>query len=404
VTSLPFVANPFCANYTRLGTILMTTLIANIGQLVTPVSDDEVRRRRGTPLKVLKGTELLIHNGRIASIGTGIAPDRVETRLDADGGVVLPGLIDPHTHLPASQGRGGGSADISSAGDGGWETSIQEHLQRMVRSGTTTVEIKCAVRSQSFDELITLQQFSGRRAPRVISTLFNSVPLEEALSSSTGRISAIIGELIPTVRRRRLAQFCDVDCGAKTYTHTEARTILRAARGAGLRLKLHSNGEDVRNIVDLAAELEVTSVDLVGPVSRRDGQHLGQAGVVPVFLPWNALGSGRSDQSLRVLLESGLPVGLGSDQGSSPIGIGSMWLVLALAISLLGMSLEQAITVCTLHNATALGMSGDVGSLDEGKAADLLILDIGDYRQLLQGLGREPIRSVVVGGDVVYQR
>ena len=104
------------------------------------------------------------------------------------------------------------------------------------------------------------------------------------------------------------------------------------------------------------------------------------------------------------MVESGLALGLGTNVGAAPVAAGSMWLVLALAVSALGMSLEQALASVTLHNAHVLELASEIGSVEPGKRADLLVLDLAHYRDLLGGLGEDPVRMVIRNGEVVHRR
>jgi imidazolonepropionase len=274
-------------------------------------------------------------------------------------------------------------------------------LRRALICGVTTVEVKCQSLAE-LGELSALARTSDSQLPEIVATLFGAAPPRGIAHAE--RMAGLIGDAIPTVRRRRLARFCDVECGDDAYALEEARTILRAARAAGLHLKLHPGGGDIGALGAVTAELGITAVGHLSELNGRDAVVLKDVGVIPVLLPSEGLIRGCPYPNAQRMLEAGLTIGLGTNAGSASVAAGSMWLVIALAVSVLRMSLEQAIAAVTLHNAHALESSAEIGTVECGKRADLLILDTADYRDLLGGLGEVPVLAVIRNGEVVHQR
>lgn len=381
----------------------MNTLISNIGQLVTPVSTASAPTDVSS-LDVHERTELLIRDGRIAAVGAATQRERVDAQIDARSGVLLPGLVDPHTHYAPStevdvaNGIAAASAVNPRAGA---RQRVHDRLRRALISGATTVEVKCQDLAE-LDELSAIARSGDSQLPEIVATLFGAAPPLGIAHAE--RMADLIGDAIPTVRRRRLAQFCDVECGEGAYALEEARTILRAARAAGLHLKLHADGGSIGALSAVAAELGITAVGHLCEFDDGDATEWADIDVIPVLLPGDGLLRGRPYPNARRMLEAGLAVGLGTNAGSAAVAAGSMWLVIALGVSVLGMSLEQAIAAVTLHNAYVLESAAEIGTIELGKRADLLILDVADYRDLLGGLGEDPIRSVIRNGDLVHQR
>ncbi len=373
----------------------MNTRITNVGQLVSPVPA-QPSLGTASPLDVRSRTEIRIRDGRITAVGKGNRRESVDAEVDARGGVVLPGLIDPHTHFAPR-------ADPASEDDRRDRVRQRVHgrLRRALRSGVTTVEVKCAG-LEELDELSALERSSDDRLPEIVPTLFGPAPPHGA--SHAEQMAELIGDAIPGVRRRRLARFCDVECGDGAYTLAEARTILRAARAAGLHLKLHATGGSIGGLGSVASELGITAVGHAGDLTGQDPEEWRRVGLIPLLLP--AEGMIRSGTCLgpRWLLDADLRFGLGTDAGAESVSAGSMWLVLALAVTGLGMSLERAIAAMTLHNAYGLESAAEIGTIEAGKRADLLILDVPDYRDLLSCLGEEPVRAVIRNGRIVHPR
>jgi len=375
----------------------MDNVITNIGQLITPVESALGSDEHSYTLQITTDATLRIRNGRIVDDLPARGTRQVQT-IDADGGVVMPGLIDPFwvmprlpawiDDLPESKFPG---KDLLS-----WSLRL---LKRTLRTGVTTVEVKCPHDSE-FTGLAALGLLRQHHHPRVVGTLLASLP--EDSSERDRSMSSLIGEVIPEIRRRRLATFCDIGWGAHDGFITEARAVLRAASGAGLRPKLHiqvpSLIEDVR---DFALSLEVAAIGCASHLSPTTAKCLSEGHVAPVYLP--AVTGGQTGQYLntRAQLDQGVALAIGSGNGLLDSPRKSMWSVLASAIDLMGMSLPEAIVACTLHNAMALEMSHEVGSLEPGKLADLILLDLVDYRELETAVVSPPVSMVMVNGEIV---
>ena len=381
----------------------MNTLITNIGQLVTPIPARSAPKG-ASPLDIRERTELLIRDGRIAAVGTADRRGRVDAQVDACGGVLLPGLVDPHTHFspPTETDAADGIVDAPAlASRGSARQTVHGRLRRALMSGVTTVEVKCQSLAE-LSQLSALARSGGGHLPEIVATLFGAAP--PLGTAHAERMASLIGDAIPTARRRRLAQFCDVECGDGAYTLEEARTILRAARASGLHLKLHAGDGEVGSLGAITAELGITAVGHLSKLDIRDAAEWKNVGVIPVLLPSEGLLRGRPYPNAHRMIEAGLAVGLGTNAGAASVAAGSMWFVIALAISALQMSLEQAIAAVTLHNAHVLESAAEIGAVEPGKRANLLILDIADYRDLVGGLGEDPVRVVIRNGEVVHRR
>ncbi len=401
----------------------MRTLITGIGQLVSPRGRGPVAGKGMNALHVRDGVDILIEDGRISRIARSISASKVDRAIDAAGMVALPGLVDPHTHAVFAGTRedeflarvhgspydGGGIMETTRAVR---KTSEEElarnaryHLKRMLAAGTTTVEIKSGYGLSPEDEvkLLLAVRRARRSVPmRIVPTFLGA----HAFPPDVRRddyISMIITEMIPTVRRRRLAQFCDVFCDKGFYTISETRTILRAARGAGLRLKLHADELAASGGAELAAELSATSADHLLRVTERGMRKLQTAGVIPVLLPGTAFSLKTEYAPARRMIELGLPVALGTDFNPGTCLISSMLIIIGLAVMWMGMTIEEAITAATLNAAAALELADEIGSLEEGKAADLILLKLENYRQIPYFFGHNPVKTVICGGKVVHE-
>jgi imidazolonepropionase len=399
-------------------------LIVNIGQLVTPRGDGPVGGAAMENLLIRKDAYLQIVHGKIVSMGSMRQLVRSRERtLDARRGVAIPALVDPHTHAVFAGSReeeylrrcrgepyGKGILTTVRAVRAASEEELQANGRRflleMLRSGTTTVEIKSGYGLDTSSELKML---------RVMRRLAQELPMEivptflgaHAFPEGCGRseyIAELIGVMIPQVKRGKLAEFCDVFCEDGFFSVSESRGILRAAQGAGLRIKLHADELKASGGSELAAELHATSADHLLKTTPRGMQKMKQAGVIPVLLPGTAFSLRADYAPARAMIELGLPVALGSDFNPGTCLLHSMLFIIGLAVLQMRMSAAEALTAATLNAAAALGQADRLGSLEPGKQADLVILDLENYQQIPYFMGHDFVRTVVQAGRLVYER
>ncbi len=376
----------------------MDIVISNIGQLVTPIERALDKVASSYTIEITTDTQLHIRDGRIATELPIRMSGKVQT-IDAGGGVVMPGLIDPFwimprlptwiAELPKSKFL---SRDLVS-----WSLRL---LQRALRSGVTAIEVKCPHDSE-FEGLAALGLLRQQHQPRVIGTLLTSLPEDSA--DRDRRVSSLIGEVIPEIRHRRLATFCDIGWGKHADFITEARAVLRAAIGAGLHPKLHIESAPLmKDVAQLALSLEVTAIACASHLPPEMVRDLAESHVIPVYLP--GMWKGRSEDRIdvRSLLDDGLPIAIGSGNGITGVPSISMWSVLASAIDRMELTLPEAIVACTLNNAMAMDMSSEIGSLENGKRADVILLDLVDYREIETALNFPPVSMVMVNGEIAH--
>lgn len=376
----------------------MDIIISNIGQLITPVECTLDKAESSYTLQITNDTELYIRNGRIAEELPIQGSEQVET-IDAGGCVVMPGLIDPFCvmpyvptwvdELPESKLP---RKDLLS-----WSLRL---LQRALRSGVTTIEVKCP-HDSDFEGLAALGLLRQHHHPRVIGTLLATLPEDRADRDRS--LSSLIGEVIPEIRRRRLVTFCDIGWGNHAGFITEARMVLRAATGAGLRPKVHiESPPKMKDIEQLALSLEVAAIGCASHLSPDMARNLSDSDVLPVYLP--AIRGNQTEEHIgvRPLLDQGLPIAIGSGNGLAESPARSMWSVLASAMDRMRLALPEAIIACTLNNAMAMEMSHEIGSLEKGKLADLILLDLVDYREIETAISLPPVSMVMINGEIVH--
>ena len=403
-------------------------LIVNIGQLVTPLGDEARGGGAMGQLTIVEDAYVKITKGKIVSVGpmaelSGSGRLREEL-YDARRGLVLPGFVDPHTHAafvgtredeflarclgePYGKGILTSMKRVRAASEEEIYHTSRRYLEGMLRRGTTTVEIKSGYGLDTESELKLLRVIRrlGRELPQeVVPTFLGAHAVPEDIKKSE-YIEEIITRMIPEVRRRRLAEFCDVFCEKGFYSRAESREILRAAQGAGLKLKIHAEELSNTRGAELAAELGAVSADHLLHISPRGIQKMKEAGVVAVLLPGTAFTLGEPYAPAREMIDAGLPVALGTDFNPGTCLIPSMPHVISLAVLKMRMTAEEAITAATLNAAAAVGRAAETGTLEEGKRADLVVFDLENYRQLPYFLGHDPdrVRAVFCQGRLAYE-
>lgn len=408
-------------------------LFVNAAQLVTCAGP--ARARRGDEmrqLEVLTRAAVAVRGDQIVAVG----PERELRRhfkaakeIDCAGGVLMPALVDSHTHAvfgaPRSNEhemraagldymeiarRGGGIhasvRDVRARSAAQLATLARARVRRLASFGVGTIEIKSGYGLTVGDE-IKLLRVIRRIAPdvpaRLVPTFLGAheIPLEFRASTASRReyIETIIHEMLPLVARERLAVFADVFCETGVYTVPESREILAAARAAGLKLKLHADELTSSGGSELAAEIGATSADHLAAISDGGIRALATSSTVATLLPATMLFLGKQGQApARRMLDAGLPIALATDfnPGTSPTV--SFPLVLTLGVSQLHLSAAETLIAATVNGAAALGLADHIGQLAPGFSADVALFDIADYRELPYWLGARVCRSLWTRG------
>ncbi len=399
-------------------------LLVNVGELVTPRGASPRGGSAQGELLRLDNAFLAIRDGVVADLGPmkKVPRDFPGEVLDARGRVVTPGLVDPHTHLVFAGSRveeylrrargerytGGGILVTAEATRAASEGELVElalpRLERMLRCGVTTVEAKSGYGLAPEAELKILRAIralNGKVPQRLVPTFLGA----HAFPPDYGReeyLDLVAREMIPRVAREGLARFCDVFCDKGFYTVDEARAILEEGKRHGLVPKLHADELAAVGAAELAAEIGAISADHLLHVSHAGIRALAEAGTVAVLLPGTAFVIDEPYPPARKLVESEVPVALSTDfnPGSSPVL--SLPFVMRLGILKLKLAPEEVLCAATLNAAAALGLAGEVGTLEPGKAGDFVVWDLRDFRELFYWFGDDVAWRVGIGGEVVW--
>jgi len=409
-------------------------IVRNASQLVCVASRGEGVKRQQMlrDLFIIPNGAVVVSDGIIQWVGRTsdlppVSPN-VEI-LDASGKIVLPGFIDSHTHLVFTGSREnefeqrlqGKTYEEIAAGGGGINATVQQvrraskeelktvtrrRLQRLLSFGVTTVEIKSGYGLTLTDELKCLEVTAelNQEGPWELVPTFlgaHAVP-PEFQGDREGYIRLLVDEMLPEVRRRRLAEFCDVFCERGAFTLEESERVLKRAHELGMKLKVHADEFSACGGAELAARWRATSADHLLCITDAGINALARSDTVATLLPGTAFFLGLNYAPARRLIEAGLPVALASDcnPGTSPTE--NLPLIGSLACTQMKMLPAEVVTALTLNAATALDRSERLGSIEVGKQADLIVCDLPDYRQLFYHFGVGYVWRVIKRGRVVY--
>ena len=376
---------------------------------------------------------ILIRDGRVVAAGPRAdvrsVAGRRPVRIDAAGKVVMPGFVDSHTHALfvgtrvdeyVARIKGMTYEDIARAG-GGIQASVKRMraardvdlvahvngtLNRFIEYGTTTVEIKSGYGLESALELKMLRAIhraSNHQVDVVATLLIHDVPAR-LKAARAQYVCQVVHDLIPSVAKKRLAEFCDVFCDRGYFSTREAKGILVAASQRGLKLKIHAEQLAHTGAARLAAALGAVSADHLDRLNAADMRAMARSGTIGTLLPGTVLYLGGAYPPARRLIDGGVPVALATNfnPGSSPTL--NMQLMLSLACSQMGMTPAEAIVAATVNGAHALGRGDRVGTLESGKQADIVIMDVDDYREIPYFFGLNHCAMALKTGRIVFSR
>lgn len=365
---------------------------------------------------------LHVADGRITWIG---APDEAppdDERVDVGDALVTPGLVDSHTHPVfagdradeaaarlegAPYARGGILRTVRatrSAGDEELELAVEARLLAALAAGTTTVECKSGYGLSTEEELRHLRiirRVADRLPLRVVATFLGAHAVPPEARSADAYVASVCEEMIPAVAAEGLAQFVDVFADHGFFDLAATERVGRAAREAGLGLRLHAEQLSRTGAAELGVRLGAASVDHLEQLDAAGVRALAGSQTVATLLPAPAIVLRERLPPARLLLDGGATVALASDANAGTYGgFGSMPLVVALGATLLGMTMTDALTAATDGGARALRLEG-VGRLEPGAAADLVAWDASHEGAFALRLGQVRATRVWIGGREV---
>ncbi len=396
-----------------------TILLRGAKQLITLFGPDSPRR--GAQLKelhLIQDGAVLIQDGRIRAVGPSRRLEKLEEareayELDATGKVVMPGFVDCHTKLlsgpPQFEGKDhllSSLRAVRASTTQRMELDARRTLRQFLRHGTTTLEAKTGFGLDETTELRCLRVLHGldEKPLSVVTSYFGAHFCPPEYEGDGRRyLDWAVETILPVIVKKKLARFVDADCGADGFPPDQCVRYLKAARAMGFPVRVHC-GAHSDDGVRVALETGAASIDRVREISVDAARALARSDAVAVLLPGESFHGGVEYPPARELIEEGVAVALASgyDVRASPSC--SMTAILSIACSQLKLTAAEAITSSTINAACALGVNGRAGSLETGKDADLLLLNVSDYREIPLYFGINPVAMVVRRGQIIYPR
>lgn len=406
-------------------------LITNIGTLATAQGGAARRGKAQGEVRILKNAWVSVQDGVISGVGTGIpnASDRQNAKiLDAGGRLVTPGLVDAHTHLIFGGWRqnelgrklhGATYLEILASGGGilstvkstreATEEALTEKaasaLDEMLRFGTTTCEAKSGyglALDEELKQLRVIRELNRRHAVDLVPTFLGAHALPTEYKDDREKYLRILcEEMIPAVAEQGLAKYCDVFCETGVFTAEESRRILEQGKKYGLLPKIHADEIDPIGGSQLAGEIGAVSAEHLIVCPPEGIASMAKGGTVACLLPATSFYLGSAFAPARDLISAGVPVALASDFNPGSCPCLNLQLVINLGCLKYRLTPEEVLTAVTLNGAAAIGLAGQIGTVEPGKAGDLVIWDAPDLEYLCYRMGSNLARTVIKHGRVV---
>jgi imidazolonepropionase len=345
---------------------------------------------------------------------------------------VVPGLVDAHTHtvfagtrehefvariqgnsyLQLAQEGGGIVLTVEAvrrANEGELLEVTLDRLKRMLRNGVTTLEIKSGYGLSVEDELKMLRVVRRAADLQPVTLISTYLAAHTTPREFTGRADAYLDAVLADgvlqrIRDDGLAEFCDVFCEAGAFNVAQARRVLTAGAKFGLRGKVHADQIHQIGASMLAAELGAVSADHLEKVDAAGIAAMKSAGTVAVLLPGSSFFLGVQQAPARALLDADLPVALATDFNPGSSMIESLPLVMSIACAQMRMTPLEALVAATANGAAALGREDEIGAIEKGMKADLVVLDVPNVERWMYEVGRNCVRAVIKSGQLEVDR
>ncbi len=404
-------------------------LIHNCSELIT--IKGEQRARVGSELNdlsVVKNGAIAINDGNIVEIGKSkdllTKYSNVEKKLDAKKCVVMPGFVDCHTHLVfggsrenemAMRLKGISYLDILKQG-GGIHSTVKatrkiskndlkqisiNRLDKLLNNGTTTVEIKSGYGLNYNTEkkiLEIINELNDEHVMDIIPTFLGAHTIPKD-SDREKYVNWIVEEAVP--KFRNLAKYCDVFCEDGAFTVEETKKIFSSAIQNGYKLKIHSGQFNDLGASGLSAYYKAVSADHLENISLDQIRQMKENGTIAVLLPGVPFYlQSQKYANARLMIKEQLPIAIATDFNPGSCPSYSMQMMITLACLNMNMTIEEAIIASTYNSAVAIEMENQVGSLEKGKQADIIILDIENYKEIPYYFGTNLVKQIVKKGKI----
>lgn len=411
-------------------------LIYNISSVYTFQSRNAVYGMDMNRLKTISNVEIYAEDGIIMGIGTRenlndrFSVDRMQDleKIDAKGHAVIPGFVDSHTHfifggyrpeefvnrlkgfsyMEIMQSKGGIRNTVLATRQASFQELYElgkKRLEEMLIQGVTTVEgksgygldLQCEIK-----QLQVMEKLNQTESIDIIMTYLGAHAVaDEFAGDADGYIDYIISQILPQIKKNTKAEFCDVFCEDKVFDVEQSGRLLKAAKKMGFSIKIHADEIVSLGGAKLAADLKAASADHLLMTSEKDIEALAHSNTVAALLPCTAFCLNKPYARARKMIDSGCAVALASDFNPGSCFTDSIPLIIALGVIQMKMSMEEVLCALTINGAAAVGKAAEIGSIEEGKKADINILKYDDYKFLIYNTAMNIVDTVIKNGKVV---
>ena len=417
--------------------IILDILIKNIKELINPANNKLVRGQDLNSVRLLNNVWIGGKEGKIVFIG--IEEDFNKTCkitektniIDGSKFVVMPGFVDPHTHLPFAGTRqdefrlklqGVSYQEIARKG-GGIKGSVrrtreiefedllsqsEKRVDQLLLSGTTTMEAKSGYgldKDTELKQLEVIKKINSINPMDIIPTFLGAHEIpEEYRGKNKEFLKYLVNEVAPIVKERKLAEFADIFCEDGYFSYDEAEYYLEELKNMGFKLKIHADEFTSNNAALLAVKKEAVSAEHLIAMTDEEIDTLAKSDTTAVFLPGVSFFLKMEKYApARKFIEKNGILALGSDFNPGSSMVSSQLFILYLGIFKMGLTIEEAINTVTINAAYGIDREEEVGSIDIGKKMDLILMDIPDYSYMAYHLGINPIHSVIKSGKIIVE-
>ncbi|GFR36105.1 imidazolonepropionase [Thermobrachium celere] len=410
----------------------MDRILLKNGRIVTVKSKGPKFGEEMADLSVIERGYVVVENGIILDVGSGEGLDYVDEGtevIDLEGRTVLPGLVDSHTHLVHYGSRenelklkleGASYLDILKQGGGILSTvratrsasyenlykKALKSLDLMLLWGTTTVEAKSGYGLNFEDEVKCLKVAKEIEHPiDIVSTYLgaHAIP-EEYKGNVDGYIDLMIEKVMPYVKKEGLAEYVDAFCEEGFFDIEQTRRVLKAAKELGFQVKLHADEIEPMGGAQLAAELGAVSAEHLVAVSDEGIDAMKEAGVIPILLPGTSFYLKLKRYApAREMIRRGLAVAVASDYNPGTCPTESLQSIMVFASLGMGLTPQEVISAITINAAYAIGRGSEVGSIEKGKKADLVVMNALNENYIIYHFGINHVDMVIKNGKIVVR-
>ena len=410
-----------------------SVLIKNIGCLQTPVgSYSHKGSKQGANDKYINAA-VAVKDGIITEILSGgrIPAGEFDEEIDAEGKLVTPGLVDGHTHMVfggyrqheiAMKLAGADYLDILRAGGGILDTvgktreaskeelykKTEGFLDEMISMGVTSCEAKSGYGLDKESEIKMLEvinELNENHDMDVVPTFLgpHAIPPEYE-GKGDEYIEMTCQEILPEIRKRNLAKYCDVFCEDSVFNAEQSRTYLKCAEELGFGLKIHADEIEAIGGTELAGEMEAASAEHLIAITESGMDAMAKGGVTAMCLPATSFYLDKTYAPARTMIQKGIPVAMASDFNPGSCPSLNLQLVINLGSLKYKLTPEEVLTAVTINPACAIGLGEKVGTAEPGKQADFVIWNAPDFEMVCYRFGSNMADKVIKKGNLVWSR